>query len=218
MSGSWMMAQPRARRCFQPPLEVAGQGLLPADQAGHAGGPTSFRSRSPLRGKAADAAVEIDVLAHGQVVVESELLGHVADDPLDVLALAGDVEAADERLARGRPEDAAEHPDGRGLARPVRAEEAEDLAAADAEGDVVDGGEFAERLGQAADVDAGPPSPLMPRRRSASERNTSSNDGAMLEPAEGDPGRSQPLADPVDPDDRGIVDDMQALAEAVDAR
>ena len=45
----------------------------------------------------------------------------------------------DRRLAAGGGEEGAEHPHGRGLARAVRAEEAEDLALGDREVDVADG-------------------------------------------------------------------------------
>ena len=52
-------------------------------------------------------------------------------------------------LALGRRQQAGQHLHGRGLAAAVRAEEAEDLAALDAEVDMVDGDEVAEPLGQA---------------------------------------------------------------------
>src|SRR5439155_5490473 len=58
------------------------------------------------------------------------------------------VEAVDQRLARGRREDAGEEPDRGRLAGAVRAEEAHDLADLDREGHAVDGGAGAEALGQ----------------------------------------------------------------------
>ena len=56
--------------------------------------------------------------------------------------------AEQQRLARGRRQQAGQHLHRRGLAAAVRAEEAEDLAALDAEADVVDRGEVAEAPGQ----------------------------------------------------------------------
>ena len=46
--------------------------------------------------------VELQVLAHGQVLVQREALRHVADARLDRLALRGDVEAEHAALAAGR--------------------------------------------------------------------------------------------------------------------
>ena len=55
------------------------------------------------------------------------------------LRLAAQVGAGDGRLAGGRREERREHPERGGLAGPVRAEEAEDLAGADVEVDAADG-------------------------------------------------------------------------------
>ena len=61
-----------------------------------------------------------------------------------------DVDAADRGGARRRPQQAAEHADGGGLAGAVAAEEAEDLAGAHVERHVVDGDEGAEPAREAA--------------------------------------------------------------------
>ena len=53
----------------------------------------SRRSLSRAPREAVDARVEVEVLAHREVVVERELLAHVADAPADLLALRRDVEA-----------------------------------------------------------------------------------------------------------------------------
>ena len=56
-----------------------------------------------------------------------------------------DVVAGDARRPARRRQQSDQHPDRRRLSRAVRAEEAENLAGADVERDVVDGGEVAER-------------------------------------------------------------------------
>src|SRR5665647_2011167 len=141
-----------------------GQSLLPADrerprqapfpapEAGHLQDP-----RQPpvdgLFGQAVGAAEETDVLDHGQVFVEGELLRHVADSTLDALGLPADIEAADIGRPGGRVEEAAEHADRRGFAGPVGSEKAEDPAAVDLERDGVDSREIAEPLRQRLDLD-----------------------------------------------------------------
>src|SRR6185312_5591883 len=95
--------------------------------------------------KIVDAAVELDVLAHGEVVVEREALAHVPDVALDRLRFAEHVVSGDRRFAARRREETGEHADGRRLAGAVRAEEAEHLARTHVEGDVIDGREAAER-------------------------------------------------------------------------
>ena len=78
------------------------------------------------------------VLARRQVVVEADGVGQVADPALDLERLAHRIEAQHlDRAAAGlgQPE---HHQDGRRLAGAVGPEQAEDLAAADAEVDRVD--------------------------------------------------------------------------------
>ncbi len=89
----------------------------------------SRRSRSALAREPVDAGEEVEVLAHGQILVEREPLAHVADVPADRLALGGDVEAEHGGVARGGGQQAAQDPDQRRLARAVRSEQAVDLAA-----------------------------------------------------------------------------------------
>src|SRR5690606_12868469 len=83
------------------------------------------RAPAPAR-HAVDARVEVEVLLDGQVLVQAEALGHVADALLDALGLAHDVVPHDAAAAGGRVEDAAQHADGRRLARAVRPQHAED--------------------------------------------------------------------------------------------
>ena len=125
--GSCRMQAASARRCFQPPDSV----------------PASWRRAAPrpeLLERALDrlAALrhgvdprdEVEVLLDGQVLVQAEALGHVADLALDRRGLAQDVEAEAGAAAAVRRQQAAEHPDRGGLAAAVGAEEAEDLALA----------------------------------------------------------------------------------------
>ena len=108
--------------------------------------------RQPLAGEAVDSAEELDVLVDRQQLVERELLRHVADAAFDAFRILRDVDAADERGAAGRPQQAAQHADGGGLARAVGAQEAEDLARLDAEGQVVHGDEVTEAAGKPTHV------------------------------------------------------------------
>ena len=73
----------------------------------------------------------MQVLIHGQLVVERELLRHVADEALDFVRCLRHVKAGDARRAFARFEHAAQHPDDGGFAGAVRAEEAEDGALRD---------------------------------------------------------------------------------------
>ncbi len=75
--------------------------------------------------------VEFEVLAAGQLAVEGGLLEDDADALADAVAVAGHVEAGDRGAPRGRPQEGREHVDGRRLARPVGAEQAEELPFAD---------------------------------------------------------------------------------------
>ena len=99
------------------------------------------------------AAVEHEVVEHGELLVELVLLRHDADPGPDLLAVAGRVHPEDPQLALGDRRDAADHAHRRRLAGAVRPEEAERLAAVDLDVDPVDGGEVAEPLDQAAGRD-----------------------------------------------------------------
>ena len=131
----------RARELALAPREV---GEL--DHPRHAGGPLGSRHL-------VDAGVEGQVLHHGQVVVEGELLGHVPDHGLDALGVAGEVDAEHGAPALARLEDAAQHAEGGGLPRPVGPEEAVELTGADLEIQVVDGDALAESAGEVPRLD-----------------------------------------------------------------
>ena len=128
IGGSWRIAQPSARRWRQPPgrsrVSVCSRPRRPAISSTNARRAASRSAVEPV-----DAAEEADVLIDGQQLVEREPLRHVADALLHAFGIARDVDAADERRAGRRPQQAAQHADGRRLAGAVAAEEAEDLAA-----------------------------------------------------------------------------------------
>ncbi len=97
----------------------------------------------------------MEVLADAQVAVEREFLGHVAEPGTGGAGGAIEIQPSDAGLSGGRPQEAAHHLECGGFARAVGAEQAEDLTPADAEGNVVSGGEAAELLGQLVGFDHG---------------------------------------------------------------
>ena len=102
----------------------------------------------PRAAQAVKAAIELKVLVRRQLVVERELLRHVADEALDLLQLPRDIQAADPRLPAARLEQSAQEPNHCGLARAIRAEKAKDGALLDLEADVINGREVAKPFGQ----------------------------------------------------------------------
>jgi hypothetical protein len=84
------------------------------------------------------------VLAHAEVLVQAEALGHVADARPWALGLRGCRSRRTVAARRAGVEDAAQHADGGGLAGAVGAEDAEDLAALDGEAHVAHRHELAE--------------------------------------------------------------------------
>ena len=106
--------------------------------------------RRDLRfGHAIEAGVEAQVLDDRQFLPQREALGHVADAGADRDVVGVDRAAEEGRGALAGGEQAGQHLHGRRLAAAVRAEEAEDLAARDLEGDAVDRDEVAEAAGEA---------------------------------------------------------------------
>jgi len=89
------------------------------------------------------------VLAHRQVGIDVGLFGHHADVPACRAGRLRHVVAGDDGLPFGGRDVAGEHAGRRALARAVGAEEAEDLAAGDAEADVIDRHAVAEATRQA---------------------------------------------------------------------
>src|SRR5262249_12893429 len=96
---------------------------------------------------------ELEVLADRQVVVEGELLRHVADALPDVLGPEVAALAREPHLAAAGIEQPAQHLDGGRLAGAVRPEQSVDLAVSDLEAHVVHGDERPELLREAAGTD-----------------------------------------------------------------
>ncbi len=127
--------------------ELAREALLPPAQARHLQRPAPALGEA-LASQTVAAAEELEVLRHGQIIVEREALGHVADARLDAAPLAEHVVTEHPPPARGRREQAAQHPNGRRLAGPVRSQKPEHVPPAHREGHAVDGDEVAEGAGE----------------------------------------------------------------------
>ena len=97
-----------------------------------------------------EAPEEAQVLAGGQVRVDGQVLGHVADGGLGVGRPDVHRPAGHDDLAAVAPEQAADHRDGGGLAGAVGPEQAVGLAGGDLEADAVDGGPLAVALAKVA--------------------------------------------------------------------
>jgi len=110
------------------------------------------RHRRPAVGDFEDAGDEVEILFQRQILVEAELLGHVAHASPDVAPLGCEVESE----ARASPgiggEQAAENLKEGRLAAAVGAQEAEDLAPSDLKSDGVDHSPWAKPFGHVTDV------------------------------------------------------------------
>ena len=104
-------------------------------------------------GQAEVPAVDEQVLPDGQLDVEGVLLRDHAEPGPHRGVIVYRVAAENGQLPAGRRRDAADHPHRRGLARAVRPQEAERLAAVEVEIDPVHRHEIPEPLGQAARAD-----------------------------------------------------------------
>src|SRR5258706_9049023 len=97
----------------------------------------------------------LQVLAPGHEAIEIGVLDDAADASHRVLELPALIEAADGHAARGRTNQADQHPDGRRLPGAVWSEEAEDLAALQLERNVVDDGLVADDFRQVCGGEGG---------------------------------------------------------------
>ena len=106
-------------------------------------------------GDAMICRVESEDLAHAQAAVEVIGLGDYGDALLDADGVAHDVEAVDGGGAGGWQDAGNQHADGGSFTGAVGAQEAEDLAPADAEGSAINGvdGGLRIALDQVADFD-----------------------------------------------------------------
>ena len=130
--------------------QLAGELLLAAGQAEPFDG--GARCGDRLR-DAVDAADELEILAHRQVLIQAEALRHVADLALDLVGLGADVVAEAGAGAFIRRQQAAQHADRGRLAGAVRAEEAVDRAALDLHREVAHHRAAVEFFGQAVHID-----------------------------------------------------------------
>ena len=96
---------------------------------------------------------EIEILHDAQILPEAESLRHVADLPLDLLALPDDVVTQAGAAAFVRHQQTAQHADESGLAAAVGTEEAVDFAGAHLQIDVVHHRAIIEPFGHAFDID-----------------------------------------------------------------
>ena len=103
------------------------------------------RPREPVHRR-----VESQVLGDGEVVVQSELLRHVADLLPDLFRLLYHVEPHDRGGARGWSHEPAEHADRGGLSRAVGTKQTEDFASVNGEVEAIDRDHRAEGLAEPA--------------------------------------------------------------------
>ena len=149
--------------------QLARQAMLLPAQARHLDRPLLPLARGGTP-QAVHAAEEADVLQRRQVLVQAEALAHVADAALHALRVPRDVDAQHARGAAGGAQQAAHHADRRGLARTVRAQEAEDLALPHVEGEAPDRHEVAEALREVSQLDRGRHRVSVPSRAGAPRR------------------------------------------------
>ena len=108
----------------------------------------------PGRGRhAVDEAVELQVLARRELVVERGVLEDQADAAPHLVGLAGDIDAGDLDLPGGGLEQGAEDADGGRLAGAVGPQEAKDLTLRDIEVDAPNRLDLAVLLDQTAHLD-----------------------------------------------------------------
>ncbi len=98
---------------------------------------------------------ELERFEPGQVEVEAQFAGQVADSRPGVEALCPTVVAENKRLAAGGAEQIEQEADGRGLPCAIQPEEAERLASVDVEVEILQGGEWPVSLGEAANRNHG---------------------------------------------------------------
>ena len=107
-----------------------------------------FRTR-----KAIERTPERKIVPGGEVFVDRDLLWHHAEVHLDLLWLDPDIALINENPSTIGLEDPADHRDGRGFSGAVGAEETEDLAVVDIEGDVVNRHKGVVAFSQPLDLD-----------------------------------------------------------------
>src|SRR6516225_2171107 len=113
-----------------------------------------FRALAPdLAGDVVEDTVEVEVLESGELLIEARILEDDAESFTDFVLLLLWVEPIDLDASACGLHEGGKHFDGGGLAGAVGAEEGEDFTGSDIEGDIVDGCEVCELLGEIADTD-----------------------------------------------------------------
>src|ERR1035437_9546051 len=103
--------------------------------------------------KVVEFSEDEQVLVTGERTVHGDRLRHITDGAPNLDRLGGYGETGHARLARGGRQQRGEHLDGGGLARPVGAEQAEDLAGVDRKGERVNRRKRAEAAGKVFDFE-----------------------------------------------------------------
>ena len=134
------------RRDAEPLLHPQRVRAVPVPRPGQQAGPLEHRVDRGQR-KLPEAGQRLQVLAAAQLRVERGRLDERAD-LAQVGRGLGEAAAQDRSAARRRADQAEQHPDRRGLAGPVRADEPADRPRGDGQRHVVDNGAVAEALGQ----------------------------------------------------------------------
>jgi hypothetical protein len=132
-------------------LLAAGELREPGGQLG--GEPQALGKRAPVQGTWTEGGVQLQGLTDGELGLQFALLELGAEDAGHARVVGHGVEAGDPDPARVGDAQALDALDGGGLAGAVRAEDPEDLALLDGEGDAVDDGPVAVGLAQSADFD-----------------------------------------------------------------
>src|SRR5262249_11507626 len=121
-----------------------------------AGEPPALHDATHYRacvGHLEDACHEIEILEHRQVVVEAELLRHVADLAADQRRLPDDVEPETGAVSTVGDEEPAQYANGGGLAAAIGAEKAADFTLGDLQAQPIDYLQGTEALSQVMDID-----------------------------------------------------------------
>ena len=162
------MARPRASSSrLRWPVESSRAKWLRFSSRSTKASASSAASRACFMSRGAGQRADHDVLGHGEIGEGLELLEGARDAAAGdaVGPQAGDLAAVEEDAAGVGRLEAGDQVEQRRLAGAVGADDAEDLALVDIEGDVGVGGEAAEALGHAFDVEQQAHVRLPPRRR-----------------------------------------------------
>ena len=100
---------------------------------------------------------EIEHFTPGQIRIKAQFTGQIADPRAGGNTLQPAVVTENEGLAAGRPQQVQEEPDGRGLARAIQAEEAQDFAPDNLQVQILQRGERSVPFSEAANRNGSSP-------------------------------------------------------------